>query len=340
MILIGFFLRNNPILNNLNGIRLEFVYDIINEASLICENSITEPWPLEKQLQYFQDHKLLTSKEKIYCMDRVCETEKKNDRMKNKNFNWLNTQCIHCQNDLTSESTCKYCVQLYLMIEWVPFTKFKNTELIAQGGFGNIYVATWIDGPRINWDGYKQSFIRDGPRRVILKSMKCSDHYEKFFREALAHISFTMQTSLIVSCHGLTKTPEQNNYMMILDYQKDGREYDEQLAKEIIINNLRPRKIHELPSDYEEIIKRCWDPNISNRPSTLELFNIFRTNLKKIYKGELNIPEPDIAHIALSTDMISRTINTEKIKEIIHTEQSSHTYTEELDLFSQIHIDN
>ncbi|KAF0561187.1 hypothetical protein F8M41_023975 [Gigaspora margarita] len=72
--------NNNPILNNFNGIRLELVADVLKET-IPFENSFTEPWPLERTLQFFQDHKLLTFKEKIFCMDRVCKTERKNDSM-------------------------------------------------------------------------------------------------------------------------------------------------------------------------------------------------------------------------------------------------------------------
>ncbi|CAG8614349.1 13294_t:CDS:2 [Racocetra fulgida] len=333
------FRNNNPILNNLDGIRLELVYDVIKEASFTYQKtSFTDPLPLEK----------IVLVNFVFNITFVVNSE------------WTS-------GDEELDEIIRYFQINYPLagfaevIEWVSYTKFNDIVFIAQGGFGNIYIATWVDGPRVYWDGYKQRSIRDGPRSVVLKSMKSSNHRNEFIREVMTHIAFTMKSPGIV---GLTKIPEQNNYMMILDYQEDGdlrsylnnkdikltwkeryevlkdiadslylihtnefmhgdlhpgnifkkgelyREYYEQLAKDIIINNLRPQKIRGLPSDYEEIIERCWDPNISNRPNASYPYKTFRTSLKKFYEGELNIPEPDIANIALPNNMISRVIDT------------------------------
>jgi hypothetical protein len=36
-------------------------------------------------------------------------------------------------------------------MEFVPYDRFVNIELIAEGGFGKIYKAIWTDGPISKW---------------------------------------------------------------------------------------------------------------------------------------------------------------------------------------------
>ncbi|CAG8658443.1 7545_t:CDS:2, partial [Gigaspora rosea] len=117
----------------------------------------------------------------------------------------------------------------------------------------------------------------------------------------------------------LTKVPEQNNYMMVLDYLSDGdlRSY---------LDNLHPGNIFKNDEiywlgDFGFAIKQEFD-------STGEIFgimlyvenmtiNIIINNLRPsiihglpskykeiIEKCEFDIPKPDITHIGLSTDMI------------------------------------
>ncbi len=35
---------------------------------------------------------------------------------------------------------------LYLIMEWIPYSRIKDLTEIAKGGFGIIYSATWLDG--------------------------------------------------------------------------------------------------------------------------------------------------------------------------------------------------
>lgn len=34
-------------------------------------------------------------------------------------------------------------------IEWIPSESIEKYDLIGRGGFATVYVATWLDGPRI-----------------------------------------------------------------------------------------------------------------------------------------------------------------------------------------------
>src|SRR5437763_6056463 len=49
-------------------------------------------------------------------------------------------------------------------LEWIPFDRFQDIKSIGEGGFANIYSATWLDGEPII-DDTKQ---RTGPIKVAL----------------------------------------------------------------------------------------------------------------------------------------------------------------------------
>jgi len=52
-------------------------------------------------------------------------------------------------------------------MEFVPYSRFENVELIAEGGFSKIYKATWIDGPIENLE-------RKGSTLIALKKLNGS----------------------------------------------------------------------------------------------------------------------------------------------------------------------
>ena len=54
-------------------------------------------------------------------------------------------------------------------MEFVPYDRFKDIELIAEGGFSKVYKATWIDGP-VN----RYYYIRQPNYSVALKKLNNS----------------------------------------------------------------------------------------------------------------------------------------------------------------------
>ena len=62
-------------------------------------------------------------------------------------------------------------VKTMVMLEYVPYEKFKNIEFIAEGGFSKIYKATWIDGPVMKYD---KEFNRLKNYTVVLKKLNNS----------------------------------------------------------------------------------------------------------------------------------------------------------------------
>ena|SRR5581483_6876979 len=46
------------------------------------------------------------------------------------------------------------------VIEWIPYNKFRNIKFLAEGGFGTIDSAIWLDGIITGWDRGKQQWKR------------------------------------------------------------------------------------------------------------------------------------------------------------------------------------
>src|SRR5215212_2835842 len=65
-------------------------------------------------------------------------------------------------------------------LEWIPYDRFQAIKSIGEGGFANIYSATWLDGEPM-FD--KTTKKRTKPIRVALKKLKNSENMEAFINE-------------------------------------------------------------------------------------------------------------------------------------------------------------
>jgi hypothetical protein len=68
-------------------------------------------------------------------------------------------------------------------LEWIPYDRFKDLKPIGEGGFANIFSATWLDGQPIP----DKTKVRTGPIRVALKKLKNSKYIEDFINEILGY---------------------------------------------------------------------------------------------------------------------------------------------------------
>src|SRR6266516_82294 len=57
----------------------------------------------------------------------------------------------------------------YNNLEWIPYDRFQDIESIGEGGFANIYSATWLDGGPIFHKKHKTTKKRTGSIKVALK---------------------------------------------------------------------------------------------------------------------------------------------------------------------------
>ncbi|CAG8476705.1 11699_t:CDS:2, partial [Acaulospora colombiana] len=54
-------------------------------------------------------------------------------------------------------------------LEWIPYEQIRDMKEIGKGGHATVYSATWVDGPRGQWNEEKKSWDRCGERKVAVK---------------------------------------------------------------------------------------------------------------------------------------------------------------------------
>ncbi|RHZ83297.1 hypothetical protein Glove_97g114 [Diversispora epigaea] len=115
---------------------------------------------------------------------------------------------------------------IWKVIEWIPYDKFREVKQIAKGGYGTIYYAKWDDGYIDSWDIKNQRWKRFGRYQVALKKFdSVVDINEDFLHEMGIHLKANRIAS--TTLFGITQNPETQDYMMVLQYFKGGnlREY-------------------------------------------------------------------------------------------------------------------
>ncbi|RHZ88866.1 hypothetical protein Glove_21g48 [Diversispora epigaea] len=109
------------------------------------------------------------------------------------------------------------------MIEWISYNRFIDIKEIAKGGFSTIYYAKWVDGYIWKWDIENQQWIRSGQCEVALKKFDNFANLNKeFLNETTIHLKTVDPLSYSIRIYGITKDPETNKYMMVLEYMPDG----------------------------------------------------------------------------------------------------------------------
>ena len=67
-------------------------------------------------------------------------------------------------------------------LEWIPYDRFRNIKSIGEGGFANIFSATWLDGKPEEFNNTK---CRTKPIRVALKKLKNLQNIKAFINEVI-----------------------------------------------------------------------------------------------------------------------------------------------------------
>ncbi|CAG8772973.1 165_t:CDS:2, partial [Dentiscutata erythropus] len=65
------------------------------------------------------------------------------------------------------------------VVEWIQFNRLEDIKFIGQGGFSNIFSATWIDGERKDIE--EEGEIRGKKLKVALKLLNNSENITKAF---------------------------------------------------------------------------------------------------------------------------------------------------------------
>ncbi|KAF0507730.1 kinase-like domain-containing protein [Gigaspora margarita] len=138
----------------------------------------------------------------------------------NINFNLppkLITRCAVCWRRRSAKGYwCQYCES----------RRFReNFSSWTSGGFGSIYSALWVDGPRWEYVPNAEGFLgsmwkRKGACKVALKMLDNSkDIRPEFLHELRAHYK-CLSSGLVLTCYGITQHPDTKDYMMVMDYAK------------------------------------------------------------------------------------------------------------------------
>ena len=61
-------------------------------------------------------------------------------------------------------------------MEWIPYSRLLAKRQIAEGGFGIVYLANWLDGAIYNWNINYQKWNRNTYQLVALKILKNSSN--------------------------------------------------------------------------------------------------------------------------------------------------------------------
>ncbi|GES87999.1 kinase-like domain-containing protein [Rhizophagus clarus] len=178
----------------------------------------------------------------------------------------------------------------YEVLEWIPYDKLANINYYDKGGFSEIHKAIWLDGPIDSWNFNEQQWNRwkfQTGYEVVLKMLSNSSNLnDKFLDEWIYHYDCQKQSfSKFIQFFGITQVPHNLNYAIVMSYAKKGclrkclpdiikfKWQDKlQLLKKIVLGL---KVIHESKLTHgdfhDDLMKKCWDPDPSNRPTIREL---------------------------------------------------------------------
>ncbi|CAG8746905.1 18027_t:CDS:2 [Gigaspora margarita] len=136
-------------------------------------------------------------------------------------------------------------------LEWIPFDKFKEVRFVGSGGYGNVYHAIWLDGPREKWDAKTVRYIRRSKQNVVLRSFNNLNIGSELFAELGKFLNSENNSGVYISrYYGITQDPFTNNFMMVVQYARDERLAVRQyMANETKLYNIKSEMIRAENSD-------------------------------------------------------------------------------------------
>ncbi|RIB07329.1 kinase-like domain-containing protein [Gigaspora rosea] len=116
------------------------------------------------------------------------------------------------------------------VIEWIPFDRLKEIKYIAEGGYGSVFSAIWLDGMRVTeyTDG---NWVRSRKESstVALKTWHNAQDPSECLKEFKNHMQYRLMGSEL-EIYGLTKSTKDNellklkagDYLMVLQFADSG----------------------------------------------------------------------------------------------------------------------
>ncbi|RHZ85425.1 hypothetical protein Glove_66g89 [Diversispora epigaea] len=97
---------------------------------------------------------------------------------------------------------------------WIDYSKLKNIKYLAEGGFGSIWKAEWVDMPEEVLEFYKSN-------QVALKKLKNSQEISSEFLKELT-ANFQCRDKYVLPILGITQDSMTKEYAIVLRYMKNG----------------------------------------------------------------------------------------------------------------------
>ncbi|CAG8594510.1 1083_t:CDS:2 [Cetraspora pellucida] len=110
-------------------------------------------------------------------------------------------------------------------LEWIPFEDFTDIKQIGNGGFSEIYMATWTNGSIKSWSRIEKRYNRNNNQTVVLKVLKDSQDINSKFLKELQNIVKSQPNSYmrcIIQCYGVSQFPKTNDYIFVMSYMYNG----------------------------------------------------------------------------------------------------------------------
>ncbi|CAG8539114.1 22820_t:CDS:2 [Rhizophagus irregularis] len=230
----------------------------------------------KKVLEILDNDNLLNSQEKLEAKKDIIRGLDTYNLKENNDFKYY---CNKCNLKGRTNLNCEHCVR-NILIE--NFNKWTSGIMI------------------ITFSSETDSFLRTGPIPVILKRLPDSYMYdEKSFNELQIHIRASFWGNHAVTLYGVTRDESTNlkNLMLVLrpmvcnlwEFCSERLTWkDVYQAFWFIANGLtqlhskgllhqgeRPRKILDIPIEYNLLMKRCWNEDPKERPNAQELLTFF-----------------------------------------------------------------
>ncbi|RHZ60199.1 hypothetical protein Glove_357g19 [Diversispora epigaea] len=145
-----------------------------------------------------------------------------NDEEKGKNsIEYFDRNKIEISNDMPNEvdkiiqmTQSDENAKEWEIWRWIDYSKLKNIEFLAEGGFGRIWKAEWIDMPEEVFNFYKSN-------QVALKKLKNSQEISSEFLKELK-ANFHCRDRYVLPIFGVTQDSMTKEYAMVLRHMKNG----------------------------------------------------------------------------------------------------------------------
>ncbi|GET55671.1 kinase-like domain-containing protein [Rhizophagus irregularis DAOM 181602=DAOM 197198] len=209
-------------------------------------------------------------------------------------------------NDDVDDLIQKYQMESFRpdnIVEWIPYNNLQNFEYLTEGGFSEIYTATWIDGKYEEWDSKEIKLKRFGDIKIILKKLgNVESANRRWFEEAKTHLTISNKWPQFVQCFGLTQDLSNGSFMLVMyKMDTDLRKYLQQTHNQLTWKE-KIKIAYGTPLRYANLMKKCWDADPVRRPdiNTLvgEIFDMYENKLDELPqpkakdKMKTTIPQP------------------------------------------------